>query len=136
MAIKFTRKQPGADRPKISYEPPRLFGSAGPQNPKRRFFFIYITVGLVVALSLSNIRDRADTFENQPTLRGAATITAKQDGALLLEMNGIEATYKPEPEVFDRLNPGDHVAVLYQRSRTGRQIRILEIGTAPMASHP
>jgi hypothetical protein len=78
------------------------------------------------------VRDRFDTFENQPTLRGAGVITGKQDGALVFEVEDQSATYTPDREVFDRIEVGDRVAVLYQRSRTGGRIRIIEVGTARM----
>lgn len=138
MAIKYTRQKDGRDRPPCSYDPPRLFGFGGRANLKRRLLFIYVGIGaMVFALSLVNIRDRLDTFEKQPELRGAAVITAKgADDTLILDLDGIPAEYKPDPQTFERLKPGDRVAVLYQRSRSARQIRILEIGTAPIINRP
>ncbi|MCX5770947.1 MAG: hypothetical protein NTZ09_11835 [Candidatus Hydrogenedentes bacterium] len=133
MAIKYVKEGSGRGRPPRSYNPPGLFGSGGADG-KRRFLFIYVAIGAAVfALSITNIRDRADTFENRPTLRGAALVTAKQnDGALVLQVGDLPATYTPDAQTFQRLKPGDRVAVLYQRSRNRRQIKILEIGTAPI----
>jgi len=134
MAIKYTRERIGRGRPPHSYDPPGLFGSGGRADIKWRLLFIYIGIGaLVFALSLVNVRDRLDTFENQPELRGVALITAKEDNTLLvLQVEGLPATYTPDPQTFQRFRPGHRVAVLYQRSRNARQIRILEIGTVPI----
>ncbi|HUW62425.1 MAG TPA: hypothetical protein VMZ06_15580 [Candidatus Bathyarchaeia archaeon] len=134
MAIKYVRGKNGRGGPPHSYDPPGLFGSGGRVDIKWRLLFIYLGIGaLVFALSLVNVRDRLDTFENQPTLRGVAALTAKQDNTVLvLDVEALRATYKPDPQTFERLKPGDHVAVLYQRSRNGRQIRILEVGTVPI----
>ena len=135
MAIKYTRDKTDQGRPPRSYGPPGLSGG-GVSDLKRRLFFVYVGIGgAVFALSITNVRGRADTFENQPTLRGVAVITAKEAdiATLVLDMEGLQATYKPDPQTFERLNPGDRVAVLYQRSRNGRQIRIVEVGTVPIA---
>ena len=136
MAIKYVRKETGRPRPPRSYDPPPLFGSGGRADLKWRLWFICVGIGgLIFALSLLNVRDRLDTFENQPELRGPARITAKQDNTVLvLQVDGLTATFAPDPQTFQRLKPGDRVAVLYQRSRNGRQIRILEIGTTPIVN--
>jgi hypothetical protein len=138
MAIKYTQEETGRGRPPYSYDAPGLFGSARRVDLKRRLLFIYIGIGAIVcALSILNVRGRFDTFEKQPELRAAALITEKQDGAaLVLQVEGLDATYTPDPEVFGRLKPGDRVAVLYQRSRFGLQIRILEVGVVPITDRP
>ena len=135
MAIKYIRDSGGPDRPARSYDPPSLFGSMSRAGLKQRLFLIYAGIGaLLFALTLTNVRDRFDTFENQPELRGAAVVREKQDnGTLVLEIEGLSVLHAPNSQTLERFRTGDRVTVLYQWSRSGRQIRILEIGTVPLA---
>lgn len=131
MPIKFVREK---DQQKTrSYTPPTLFGSPPPGDLKRRIFLIYIGLGaIVLALALTNARRQREPFQGQPILRGVALVTEKNQNLLILDLNGLTAPFQPEPEILNRLDPGDRITILYQRSPDNQQIKILEIATAPI----
>jgi len=133
MPVKYVREKDRQERPDRSYTPPDLFGAAGRSDLKRRIFLIYAGLGAVIlAFALTNARHRADPFDGQPILRTSAVVTEKSRDILILQVAGVSAQFQPEPEIYNRLEPGDRVTVLYKQSPDRQQIQILEIGAVPI----
>lgn len=145
MAIKYVRP----DRPRRTdpsyYAPPGLVRRLGQIEPRQRLIIVYVGVSLVAALALVfHMSLGRMGFDNRPVISGEGVVTGKSvsegpepEYCLEIEVylagGGTSAgTAMTSQEVWERLAVGDRVGVRYQRSWSGRRIRIRETGVVAL----
>jgi len=141
MATKYTRE----DRWERRTSPPQG-GFFARMPPKRRLLVIYLGILIFTLFGILASRFGAITeFSSQTPQRGIGTVIAKElrEGPeeplqiLTIRMSQetrkeIDAEVPVEPEQWEAFTPGDRIGILYERSRWSGDIRILEVGIAPL----
>lgn len=111
------------------------------QRMSRRMGLFVIFAFLLSAVLISQLairRTRLDPFSSQPVVRGEATITETRrtpDGQTVIDLEialedskALKAEWPIPESYWSSLKPGERVALIYQVSATGTDLRVVECG--------